>query len=841
MTPQPTISPVPAYRLVAPVPVTHSPPLVRSKLTPPTLPAETVPRSRPLGLLRDHPERGIVSVMAGPGYGKTTFLAQAAGDAERSGQTVTWVKVDELDNDPATLLSYLEAAFQPMLPPGASQRGPLSGMVAPVADRAVARLAARLEGLAGPALLVLDDVHHLVDQTALDVLTGLIDRLPPGLCVALAGRTAPDLPFARFRAQGKLLEIRPDDLALDEGEAAAMAEAAGFAVTPAELQRLLEHTEGWPAAICLAIEAEHDGGAAEGLADVRGSDAYVADYLRSEFARRLTDEDMVVLTRTAVLESVPREVADVLAGPGSGERLWKLSKEHVLIARLNRARQEVRYHPLLRDFLVGELERRESGAETGLHRAAAAWYGKSGQHTRAVEQSIATGDTRLAAAAVTAGASQATAETMDGWLSSIDANAFRQYPPVAVVAAWRHLLGGRPEAAEQLADLAEDSDFDGPLPDGSSSFDSQRARLRAVMGRQGPRAVLADALLAATAEPRRSRWHASAVWLLGEAYVLLGDLTAAEAALREATSAPRPDDLASTLALAALASLRIDEGDWLAADTLVAESRDRAMAWSGSFPAPLLRVFSVDARVAVALGKLPRAREDLACAQALVPLANTAGPWLSVDALLHLTQAYLATSDVGDAQDALRRAEQIVRTRPSLGTLRRKLVGLRDRVAEATSTLVGSSALTPAELRIVPYLPTHLSFQDIADRLTISRNTVKTHAMSIYSKLWASSRDEAVTRAVELGLLPPNPVLDATQHGTAAASSSLDDSDDQVLIGRPRRLPRTLFDLPVAIVRHAGAKRPGSPDLSGHGGSRLGGSLPRLPAPRGAAERANAG
>src|SRR6185503_13587822 len=297
------------------------------------------------------------------------------------------------------------------------------------------------------------------------------------------------------------------------------------------------------------------------------------------------------------------------------------------------------------------------------HRAAAAWYGKSGQHTRAVEQSIATGDTRLAAAAVTAGASQATAETMDGWLSSIDANAFRQYPPVAVVAAWRHLLGGRPEAAEQLADLAEDSDFDGPLPDGSSSFDSQRARLRAVMGRQGPRAVLADALLAATAEPRRSRWHASAVWLLGEAYVLLGDLTAAEAALREATSAPRPDDLASTLALAALASLRIDEGDWLAADTLVAESRDRAMAWSGAFPAPLLRVFSVDARVAVALGKLPRAREDLACAQALVPLANTAGPWLSVDALLHLTQAYLATSDVGDAQDALRRAEQIVRTR----------------------------------------------------------------------------------------------------------------------------------------------------------------------------------
>jgi LuxR family maltose regulon positive regulatory protein len=354
------------------------------------------------------------------------------------------------------------------------------------------------------------------------------------------------------------------------------------------------------------------------------------------------------------------------------------------------------------------------------------------------------------------------------------------------------------------------------------------------MGREGPRAVLADALLAATAEPRRSRWHAEAVWLLGEAYVLLGDLAAADAALREAASAPSPDELASTLALAALASLRIDEGEWSAADALVTESRVRATTWSGSAPAPLLRVFSIDARVAIALGEQGRAREDLAWAQELVPLANHAGPWLSVDALLHLTQAYLATSDVLDAQDALRRAEQIVRTRPSLGTLRTKLVGLRDRVAEATSTLVGSSVLTPAELRIVPYLPTHLSFQDIADRLTISRNTVKTHAMSIYSKLWASSRDEAVRRAVELGLLPPNPVLDADPGAAVAVArglDDLDDVDDDFTRGSPLRLPRAILDRPVAIVRHGRAKPLRSPDLSGHGGSRLGGSLPRLPGP----------
>ena len=78
----------------------------------------------------------------------------------------------------------------------------------------------------------------------------------------------------------------------------------------------------------------------------------------------------------------------------------------------------------------------------------------------------------------------------------------------------------------------------------------------------------------------------------------------------------------------------------------------------------------------------------------------------------------------------------------------------------AATVLAGSSTLTIAELRLLPLLPTYLSFQDIADRLGISRNTVKTHAMSIYGKLWASSRGEAVERSGELGLLEPSPGLE---------------------------------------------------------------------------------
>ena len=148
-----------------------------------------------------------------------------------------------------------------------------------------------------------------------------------------------------------------------------------------------------------------------------------------------------------------------------------------------------------------------------------------------------------------------------------------------------------------------------------------------------------------------------------------------------------------------------------------------------------LVVFAVSARIAIHRGDLAVAREHLVQAQLVRPLANHAAPWFSVDALLELARAYLAISDPGGAQLVLREAEQIIRRRPSLGILTTELVEMRRRLSGAATVLAGSSTLTSAELRLLPLLPTYLSFQDIADRLGISRNTVKTHAMSIYGKL----------------------------------------------------------------------------------------------------------
>ena len=102
----------------------------------------------------------------------------------------------------------------------------------------------------------------------------------------------------------------------------------------------------------------------------------------------------------------------------------------------------------------------------------------------------------------------------------------------------------------------------------------------------------------------------------------------------------------------------------------------------------------------------------------------------------------------------MREVDELLRRRPGLGNLTGEVRALRARLAaDRSSSAAGASALTGAELRLLPMLATHLSFPEIAGELFLSRNTIKSQAISIYHKLGASSRSQAVARSRELGLL----------------------------------------------------------------------------------------
>ena len=153
-------------------------------------------------------------------------------------------------------------------------------------------------------------------------------------------------------------------------------------------------------------------------------------------------------------------------------------------------------------------------------------------------------------------------------------------------------------------------------------------------------------------------------------------------------------------------------------------------------------------------GDVPAAQNELVNAQRLRHLLTYAFPYLAVQARIEMTRVYLALSDFSGARTLMREIDDVLRRRPGLGTLVGEAQALRTQLAKVRGTSVpGASALTAAELRLLPLLSTHLSFAEIGAELFVSPNTAKTHAVAIYRKLDAGSRGQAVARARELGLL----------------------------------------------------------------------------------------
>jgi LuxR family maltose regulon positive regulatory protein len=153
-------------------------------------------------------------------------------------------------------------------------------------------------------------------------------------------------------------------------------------------------------------------------------------------------------------------------------------------------------------------------------------------------------------------------------------------------------------------------------------------------------------------------------------------------------------------------------------------------------------------------GDTAAVRQQLVNAQRLRAVATYAEPLLAVQARIELIRVQLALADLGGARTLMREIDEVLTRRPDLGTLNRQVEELRTRLGrEHAPSTPGISTLTAAELRVLPLLATHLSYPEIAAELFVSPNTIKSQAYSLFRKLGASSRSQAVTRSRQLALL----------------------------------------------------------------------------------------
>ena len=286
----------------------------------------------------------LVLLSAGPGWGKTTLLAQWAS---RSQRPFAWVSVDEKDNDPIVLLTYVAAALDRVSRLDQSVFDALASAGVSIEGTVVPRLGAALARMDEDLVLVLDDLHLLDNPASLDAIEALTRHVSEGSQMALSARGRPALPLGALRARGLALEIGPDDLRMDEAEARRLLSAGGLDLPDDQVAELTEHAEGWPAGLYLAaLSIRARGLKAKGAATFSGSDRLVSDYLRSELLAHLPADDLRFLTRTAVLERMSGPLCDeVLEESGSAAILESLARSNLFRGTAGRQRGVVPLSP----------------------------------------------------------------------------------------------------------------------------------------------------------------------------------------------------------------------------------------------------------------------------------------------------------------------------------------------------------------------------------------------------------------------------------------------------------------------------------------------------------------
>jgi LuxR family maltose regulon positive regulatory protein len=734
--------------------------LVISKLRRPPVRPGTVRRSLLIERLAQGDPHPIVSVVAPAGYGKTTLLAQWA---ERNGQAFAWVSVEEPDNDPKVLLTYVAEALDEIEPIGERVFAALASPGSSVPGSVVPRLGSAFSSMTSPVVLVLDDVHVLHDRECRAALSVLADHVPGGSRLVLAGRDEPPLRIARLRAEGRILEIGRRDLSLSPGEATSLLRGAGVVLGEVDVAKLHQRTEGWPAGLYLAALYLTEGDPLAGAAaSFGGGDRLVSQYVESEFLARISPRQRAFLTRTAVLERMCGPMCEaVLELPGSAAVLAELARSNLLLVPLDRRGDWYRYHRLFRDMLLAELQRQEPGLASALRRRAASWCLSNSLPEEALEYSIAAEDIDTVAGLVaTLGVlayRQGRVATVQRWFRWLDERGgIERHPIVAVLAALLAALTARPVNAERWADVVDRWQYGAPARATDSAAEAWAALIRALLCRRGVEQMRADADEAARRFAAVGFVTPTPAIMQGIADLLSGDPEAAETRLEDAVrlgeKVGATEDVVIALGERSLVAMAC--GDWSRASSFAEQARTGLhQARLEDIYATLL-VCAVHARVAMHAGDVTAVRQELMSAQRARPLLTYALPYLAVQARIELARVHLALADPEGARTLMREIDDVLRRRPGLGILVGEAQALRGQLSrERGSDMPGVSALSTAELRLLPMLCTHLSFPEIAAEMFLSRNTVKSEAFSIYRKLGVSSRSQAVARSRDLGLL----------------------------------------------------------------------------------------
>jgi LuxR family maltose regulon positive regulatory protein len=543
--------------------------ILTTKLNLPSPPTHLVTRPRLIERLNEGLQRKLTLISAPAGFGKTTLAGEWVDSLQSSVPPgsqlitkVTWLSLDESDDDSTRFLAYLIAALQTIEPN--MGKGVLRALQSPQTPPTEAILTSLINELAAyphRITVVLDDYHLIDAQEIHQALGFLLDHLPRSMHLVIATREDPHLPLARLRASNQLTELRAVDLRFTSSEAAEfLNQIMRLELSAEDIDALESRTEGWVVGLQLAaISMQGRGETTDPIRSFTGSHRFVLDYLMEEVLDQQPEDIRAFLLQTAILDRFDSALCNALTGQDNSQAILEmLERANLFIVPLDNQRRWYRYHHLFADLLRQRLRHRLADSVPTLHLRASTWYEQNGLVDQAIDHALRAGDPARAAQMIEEDIDAMWGRGEHGrlqrWLSRLPEEVLATTPNINVFQARYLCSSGQLDAAERTLQLIEraleanaDPGRQRELQDQNSLTDGDRLQLhgrvaatRALLCsyrgdvpgiiQQGHRALeyLPSGDLA---------WRGATALTLGSAHGFKGDMAAAYDALLEALRA----------------------------------------------------------------------------------------------------------------------------------------------------------------------------------------------------------------------------------------------------------------------------------------------------------------
>jgi LuxR family maltose regulon positive regulatory protein len=437
-------------------------PLLTTKLYVPPVRTDWVPRPRLIARLNEGLHRKLTLISTPAGFGKTTLLSKWVAACDRP---VAWVSLDEGDNDPARFWAYFIAGVQKIHEDvGESALAALQSPRPPMMQGLLTGLINDLADVPEHLVLVLDDLHVIVDRTVNDGLAFLLDNLPPQMHLILSSRADPPWPLAGMRARREMTELRVDDLRFTAEEAASfLNEVMKLDLSREDVAALEERTEGWIVGLQMAALSMRGRKDVSGFIKAfSGSHRFILDYLVEEVLDRQPCDVQEFLLKTSILERMTAPLCQAVTGTEDSQMILnRLDQANLFVVPLDDERRWYRYHHLFADLLRSRLEQAQPEQVRELHRRAGEWYESEAQIVEAVGHALAAGDVdwieHLVAGNALSMIYHGELATVARWLGNLPGEVMRSRPWLCVADAWALAYAGQLDRIEPLLQDAENA------------------------------------------------------------------------------------------------------------------------------------------------------------------------------------------------------------------------------------------------------------------------------------------------------------------------------------------------------------------------------------------------